>query len=99
MSDELIRQILENQREHLIKEAEAFNRSPVKKVEDMNEEEEADEIVRRLATPPADPDAFRKIVIPMIRRIMPTMIAQEIVGVQPMQEVKGLNTIFNKDKE
>jgi len=38
-------------------------------------------------TPKIDETAiseFRKIIMPMIRRIMPTLIAQEIVGVQPM---------------
>lgn len=33
---------------------------------------------------------FRKILIPMIRRIMPGTIATEIVGVQPMQGPVGL---------
>jgi len=33
---------------------------------------------------------FRKIIIPMIRRIIPSTIATEIVGVQPMQGPVGL---------
>lgn len=33
---------------------------------------------------------FQKILIPMIRRIVPTTIANEIVGVQPMQAPGGL---------
>jgi hypothetical protein len=38
-------------------------------------------------TPKIDAKAisdFRKIVIPMIRRVLPSLIAQDIVGVQPM---------------
>ncbi len=31
-----------------------------------------------------DPAAFQKIMIPMIRRIMPGVIASSIIGVQPM---------------
>lgn len=37
-----------------------------------------------------DVAGFRKIMIPMIRRIMPGTIATEIVGVQPMQGPVGL---------
>jgi hypothetical protein len=50
----------------------------------MTKEEEADEIVRRLATHPTPPDDFRRIVMPMIRKVLPTLIANEIIGVQPM---------------
>ena len=32
----------------------------------------------------SDLDTFRKIMIPMIRRVMPSVIAAEIVNVQPM---------------
>ena len=31
-----------------------------------------------------DPLKDMKILLPMIRKVMPTVIAQEIVGVQPM---------------
>ena len=37
---------------------------------------------------------IRKILIPMIRRILPSVIANEIMGVQPMSEASGL--IFSK---
>jgi hypothetical protein len=42
------------------------------------------------ATRGADIAGFRKILIPMIRRIIPGTIATEIVGVQPMQGPVGL---------
>ena len=37
-------------------------------------------------------DDLRKIMIPMIRRILPNVIAHEIVGVQPM----GINKFMDK---
>lgn len=60
----------------------------------LTREEEADEIVKRLATHPMPQidDYFEKIILPMIRKIKPTLIANEIVGVQPM-------TTYKKDKE
>ena len=35
-------------------------------------------------------EEFRKILIPMIRKVIPGMIASEIVGVQPMTGPSGL---------
>jgi hypothetical protein len=62
----------------------------------LTEEEEADEIVRRLATHPRNPlNDFRNIILPMIRKVVPTLVAQEILGVQPMQ---GINEIKKEDK-
>ena len=49
----------------------------------MTEEEEAEEIIRRLSTIPKNA-TFRDVVLPMIRRITPSLIASEIMGVQPM---------------
>jgi hypothetical protein len=61
----------------------------------LTKDEEADEIVRRLATHPPNPlNDFRNIVLPMIRIVMPALIAQEILGVQPMQ---GINEIKKKE--
>lgn len=60
-----------------------------------SEEEEADEIVRRLSTPPPDLDNFRKIMMPMIRRIIPTVIANDIIGVQPIAPISDLSKIFS----
>lgn len=37
-------------------------------------------------------DDYTKILIPMIRKVMPTVIAQEIVGVQPMGMVHKTTT-------
>ena len=39
-----------------------------------------------------DAAEFRKIMIPMIRRVIPGTITQEIVGVQPMSWPEGLVT-------
>jgi hypothetical protein len=51
----------------------------------MDREEEADEIIRRLATHPEPPISdFQRIVLPLIRKIYPELMAQEIVAVQPM---------------
>ena len=36
-----------------------------------------------------DPERFGKVILPMIRRIMPGTIAQDLVGVQPMQGPAG----------
>ena len=67
----------------------------------LTEDEEADEIVRRLATPPPSISDFQRIVIPMIRKIIPTMIANEIIGVQPMQgpveKIRTLKAKFTDD--
>jgi len=61
----------------------------------LTREEEADEIIRRLATPPEPPISdFQRVIIPMIRKIVPQMMAHEIIGVQPMT---GFN--LKKDKE
>lgn len=58
----------------------------------LTKEEEADEIVRRLATPPTPK---LEITIPMIRKILPSLIASEILSVQPMQDI----FIENKEDE
>lgn len=55
----------------------------VKPKEPMTEEEEANEIVHRLKTQPMSPSEFRKMVIPMIRKLAPTLVANDIIGVQP----------------
>jgi hypothetical protein len=52
----------------------------------MTRDEEADEIVRRLKTKPVSPSDFQRIVMPIIRKIIPGTIANEIMGVQPMSE-------------
>lgn len=41
---------------------------------------------------------YAKVLIPMIRKVMPTTIAQQIVGVQPMTgfEKEYINTIWGK---
>lgn len=72
----------------------------------MTKEEEADEIVRRLKTPPSKPNPFdglRDVMIPMIRRIMPGTLAQEITGVQPMTgpitDIKTMRHIFSDGKQ
>lgn len=49
----------------------------------LTEDEEADEIIRRLKYPP--PPSPR-IIIPIIRKILPGLIANEIMGIQPMTE-------------
>lgn len=51
-------------------------------------EKEADEIVRRLSAPPVQPNR-NGVLIPMIRRIIPSLIANEIIGVQPMTGAVG----------
>lgn len=35
-----------------------------------------------------DSDAYRKIMIPMIRRVMPNMMATDIMGIQPMTGIQ-----------
>lgn len=45
-----------------------------------DEEKEAEEIIRRLKAPPKPP----RVIMPVIRRVMPNISANEIVGVQPM---------------
>jgi len=55
----------------------------------MDREEEADEIIKRLATHPAPPISdFQRIIIPMIRKLEPSLFATEILGVQPMFDYK-----------
>lgn len=39
---------------------------------------------------PASTESFEKVMLPMIRRIIPGTIAQDIVGVQPLSEPQGL---------
>jgi len=95
--DDLSKEILENHRKFLIEEVN------LKKAA-MTEEEEADEIVRRLAAPPKPVISdFEKIVMPMIRRIIPGTIAHEIMGVQPMQESTGkiftIRPEYKKDED
>jgi hypothetical protein len=71
----------------------------------MTEEEEADEIIRRLKTPPKpDPLAgLRNVILPMIRRVTPGTIAQEIIGVQPMTgpiaDIKTMRHIFSDPRK
>ncbi len=51
----------------------------------MDREEEADEIIKRLATHPEPPISdFQRIVLPLIRKIIPQTIAQEIIDAQSM---------------
>lgn len=38
----------------------------------------------------SDEDDLRKILIPMIRRTIPSMMANDIIGVQPMTAPTGL---------
>lgn len=61
-----------------------FTKGYVNKIP-MTEEEEADEIVRRLKTKPEPIITYRSTILPLIKRIIPTIIANEILGVQPMQ--------------
>lgn len=63
---------------------------PVKK--QLTEDEEADEIIRRLKAPPA-PIYKNNIIMPIIRKILPGLIANEIIGVQPMSAPTGLFNI------
>ena len=49
-------------------------------------DEEADEIIRRLKAPPKP---IYNINIPFIRKILPGLIANEIIGVQPMSGPAG----------
>jgi hypothetical protein len=74
---EIMNTILEGQRDYVSEKLE-------KKV--LTPEEEADEIVRILKTPPTSPnEELQKVIIPMIRRIMPGVIAADILGTAPMQ--------------
>lgn len=36
---------------------------------------------------------FRRVVMPMIRKIMPTLVASQLVGVQPMSDIFSPSTI------
>jgi len=59
----------------------------------LTEEEEADEIVKRLATHPAPPESFsnryfRTVILPLIRSVEPKTIAADILSVQPMWQEK-----------
>ncbi len=63
----LVRPVLENQRQLLLKENAAAG-----------------------STGAADIAGFRKIMLPVIRRVIPGTIASELVGVQPMQGPVGL---------
>lgn len=66
----------------------------------LTEDEEADEIVRRLATPPLPP--LHQMMMPVIRRIIPGVIANEIIGVQPMTgpvgEIHTLSHRYTKEE-
>lgn len=55
----------------------------------MSEDEEADEIVRRLATPPPV-IKYRHFNIPIIRKVIPGIIAQDILSVQPLNSNEDL---------
>lgn len=63
----------------------------------LTKDEEADEIIRRLSAPPKS----RYVInIPYIRNIMPSLIANEIIGVQPMSVPKGLvNITYDEDND
>lgn len=63
----LVRPVLENQRQLLLRENAASG-----------------------STGAADIAGFRKIMLPVIRRVIPGTIASELVGVQPMQGPVGL---------
>ena len=52
----------------------------------LTEDEEADEIVRRLATPPTSLSDFQRVMIPVIRKLLPGITAVEILSVQPMSK-------------
>ena len=41
-------------------------------------------------------DGLSKIVVPMIRKITPGLMAQDIVGVQPMSSPIGLDKLFKE---
>lgn len=69
---------------------------PIEEKKILTREEEADEIIKRLATHPAPPESkqaeyIRKVIIPMIRKVEPKLIAAEIIGVQPMFNYKKDN--------
>jgi len=79
----VVKTLLANQ-EKFLREMEAAEAAKVR-VAPMTEEEEADEIIRRLKTPPPKPlDNLRNIILPLIKRVTPGIIANEIIGVQPM---------------
>lgn len=42
------------------------------------------ELLSRQAQPPKETDTYPGIILPIIRQYMPAMIANELVGVQPM---------------
>lgn len=74
-----------------------------KKSEPMTEEEEADEIIRRLKTPsPKITEDFRNVILPMIKRVMPATIANDIMSVQPMTgpvgEIRTLKHRYGKEE-
>ena len=53
------------------------------------------------ATAAGDVAVLNKVILPVIRRVMPTVIANEIVGVQPMQgpvsQIHTLRVKYNQD--
>lgn len=68
----------------LKKVLEAYNKPAIEEKKELTYDEEADEIVRRLATHPTSPIEEMRVMIPMIRHILPSVTAAEILGVQPM---------------
>ena len=62
-------------------------------------DEEADEIIRRLKAPPK-PIYRNDIIMPLIRKILPGLIANEIIGVQPMSAPTGLfNITYDRNNQ
>lgn len=55
-------------------------------IEEMGDQLAHDQLVKGYVDPL---DTFRNILIPMIRRILPSVIASELVDVQPMTEPSG----------
>lgn len=41
-----------------------------------------------------DFDSFRLAAMPLLRKVVPSLIGSEIVGVQPMIEIESIGTIF-----
>ena len=70
---------------------------PVKK--QLTKDEEADEIIRWLKYPPVP---VPRIIMPMIRKILPGLIANEIIGIQPMSaptgEIFTMKVTYDEDR-
>ena len=97
----VMKTLIENQARFLRQMEEADAQKTVRVVP-MTKEEEADEIIRRLKTPPPKSDPLgdlRNVILPMIKRITPGVIAQEIIGVQPMTgpvaDIKTMKVIYS----